>query len=156
MSGIRHRFAVLSNQPRKIAPFDTLNIVFCALYILTSSLSNTVIYSAPANFAVLRREWVSMEGTMWTSFAGCRTLCASLLTVAAAVLVPSGNWKILLDMRPVGMRDVAALSATMEGMEPLRTSFLMICSRVVMSLTLLMVSCTSTWQGGGAVSYRIE
>jgi len=67
-------------------------------------------------------------------------------------------------MRPVGMRgavgvptlDVAALSPTMEGMEPLRTPFLMICSKVVMSLTLLMVSCTSTWQGGGAVLYRIE
>ena len=75
-------------------------------------------------------------------------MCASLLTVAAAVLVPSGNWKILLDMRPVGMRgavgvptlDVAALSATMEGMEPLRTPFLMICSRVVTLLALLMVS----------------
>jgi hypothetical protein len=61
---------------------------------------------------------------MWTSFAGCRTLCASLLTVAAAVHVPSGNWKILFDMHPVGMRDavgvptleVAALSMTMEGM----------------------------------------
>jgi hypothetical protein len=40
---------------------------------------------------------------MWTSFAGCRTLCASSLTVAAAVLVPSGDWKILVEMRPVGM-----------------------------------------------------
>jgi hypothetical protein len=97
--------------------------------------------------------------------AGCRTLCASSLTVAAAVLVPSGNWKILLDMRLMGMRgavgvpmlDVAAVSATMEGMEPLRTPFLMICSRVVvMLLTLFMVSYTSTWQGGGAVSYKIE
>ena len=164
MSGIRHRFAVLSNQPCKIALFDTFNVVFCALYILTSSLSNTVIYHAPANFAVLRRKWVSMEGTMCTSFAGCQTLCTSLVTVAAAVLVPSGNWKILLDMRPVGMRgavrvptlDVAAQSAAMEGMEPLRTPFLMICSRVVTLLTLLMVSCTLTWQDGGAVSYRIE
>ncbi len=72
-------------------------------------------------FFMLRRELDSMEGTMWMSFAGCRTLCASSLTVAAAVLVPSGNWKILLDMRPVGMRgavgvpmlDVAALSAMM-------------------------------------------
>ena len=67
-------------------------------------------------------------------------------------------------MHPVGMRgvvgvptqDVAALTMTMEGMEPLRTPFLMICSRVVMTLTLLMVSCTLTWQGGGAASYRIE
>jgi len=78
--------------------------------------------------------------------------------------VPSGNWKILLDVRPVGMRgavgvptlEVAALSATMDGMEPLRTPFLMICSRVVTSLTLLMVSCASTWQAGGAVLYKIE
>ena len=67
-------------------------------------------------------------------------------------------------MHPVGMRgvvgvptqDVAALTMTMEGMEPLRTLFLMICSRVVMTLRLLMVSCTLTWQGGGAASYRIE
>ena len=116
------------------------------------------MYPASANFAVLRSELDSMEGMMWTSFAGCRILCVSLLTVAAAVLIPSGNWKILLDMHPVGMRgavgvpmlDVAALSATMEGMELLRTPFLMICSRVVTSLTLLMVSCTLTWQGGGA------
>ena len=125
MSGIRHRFAVLSNQPRNIAPFDTFNVVFCVSYMLTSSLSNTVIYPASANFAVLRRAWVLMDSTMWTSFAGCPTLCASSLTVAAAVLVPSGNWKILVEMRPVGIRgavgvptlDVAALSATMEGME---------------------------------------
>ncbi len=45
-----------------------------------------------------------MEGTIWTSFAGCGTSCASLLTVVAAVRVPSGNWKILLDMRPVGIK----------------------------------------------------
>ena len=164
MSGIRHRFAVLSNHPRKMAPYDTINVVSCASYILTSSLSNTVIYPASANFAVLRREWVSMEGTMWTSFAGCRTLCVSSLTVAAAVLVPSGNWKILVEMRLVGMRgavgvptlDVAALSGTMEGMDPSRTPFLIIFSRAVMSVTLLMRSCSLTWQGDGAVSYKIE
>jgi hypothetical protein len=56
MSGIRHGFAVLSNQPRNIAPFDTCKVVFCASYILTSSLSKTVIYPASANYAVLRRE----------------------------------------------------------------------------------------------------
>ena len=164
MSGMRHRFAVLSNQPRTIAPLDTFNVVFCASYMLTSSSSNTVIYPASANFAVLRREWVLMDGTMCTSFAGCRTSCASSLTVAADVLVPSGNWKILLEVRPVGIRgavgvptlDVAALSATMDGMDPSRTPFLMNCSRAVMSLTLLMRSCSSTWQGGGAVSYKIE
>jgi hypothetical protein len=164
MSGIRHRFAVLSNQPHKIAPFDTLIVVSCASYVLTSSLSNTDIYPALANFAVLRREWVSMEGTMWTSFAGCRTLCASSLTVVAAVLVPSGNWKILMEMRPVGMRgavgvptlDVVALFRMMEGMDPSRTPFLMNFSMAVMLVTLLMRSCSSTWQGGGAVSSKIE
>jgi hypothetical protein len=164
MSGIRHRFAVLSNQPCNIAPFDTFKVVFCALYILTSSLSKTVIHPALANFAVLRREWVSMDGTMWTSFAGCRTLCASSLMVAAAVLVPSGNWKILLEMRTVGIRgavgvptlDVAALSAMMEGMDPSRTPFLMNFSSAVMSLMLLMRSCSSSWQVGGALTYKRE
>jgi hypothetical protein len=90
---------------------------------------------------------------MWTSFAGCRTSCASSLTVVAALCVPLGNWKILLDMRPVGMRgavgvpmlEVAALSATMEGMEPFRTPFLINFLRVVISLTLLAYSCSSTW-----------
>ncbi len=161
MSGICHRFAVLSNQPRDIAPFDTFNIVFCALYILTSSLSKTGIYSASANFAVLRRESVSMDGTMCTSFTGCRTLCASSLMVAAAVLVPLGNWKILLEVRPVGIGGAIGVptldvAATMEGMDPSRTPFLMKFSRAVMSLTLLMRSCSSTWQGGRAVSYKIE
>ena len=88
--------------------------------------------------------------------------CTSSLTFAAAVRVLSGNWKILLDMRPVGMRgavgvptlDMAALFATMEGME-LLSPFLMKFLRAVMSLTLLMCSCTSTWQGGRAVSYKI-
>ena len=87
MSGIRHRFAVLSNQPCNIASFDTFKVVFCTSYVLTSSLSKTVIYPGLANFAVLRREWVLMDGTMWTSLAGCRMLCTSLLTVVAAVLV---------------------------------------------------------------------
>jgi hypothetical protein len=41
---------------------------------------------------------------MWTSFAGCQTLCVSSLTIVAAVLVLSGNWEILVEMRPVGMR----------------------------------------------------
>ena len=70
----------------------------------------------------------------------------------------------MLDVRPVGIRgavgvptlEVAALSATMDGMDPLRTPSLIMCSRVVMALMVLMVSCASTWQAGGAVSYRIE
>jgi len=82
----------------------------------------------------------------------------------AAVLVPSGDWKILLEMRLVGIRgavgvptlDVAALFAMMEGMDLLRTPFLMNFSRAVRSLTLLMHSCSSTWQGGEALSYKIE
>ena len=52
--------------------------------------------------------------------------------------------------------DVAALSAAMDGMDSSRTPFLIIFSRAVMSFTLLMHSCSSTWQGGGAVSYKIE
>ena len=110
------------------------------------------MYPALENFAMLRRELDSMEGTMWMSFAGCQMSCESLLTVAAAVLVLLDNWKILLDMRPVGMRgavgvptlDMAALSATMEGMDLLRAPCLMIFSRAVMLLVLLMCSCTST------------
>ena len=31
MSGIRHRFAFLSNHPLNIAALDTFNVVFCAL-----------------------------------------------------------------------------------------------------------------------------
>ncbi len=101
---------------------------------------------------------------MWMSFAGCRTLCASLLTVAVAVRVPLGNWKILLDMRLVGMRgavrvptlEVAVLSAMMEGMELFRTPFLMNFLREVISLMLLAYSCSLTWQGGGAMSDKME
>ncbi len=101
---------------------------------------------------------------MWTSFAGCRTLCASLLTVVAAVCVLSGNWKILFDMCPVGIRgavevptlEVAVLSVTMEGMEPFRTPFLINFLRAVISLTLLAYSCSSTWQGDGAMLDKME
>ncbi len=90
---------------------------------------------------------------MWMSFAGCQTSCASSLTVAAAFCVPSGNWKILLDMHPVGMRgavkvpmlEVTALSATMEGIKPIRTPFLINFLRAVILLTLLAYSCSSTW-----------
>jgi hypothetical protein len=90
--------------------------------------------------------------------------CASSLTVVAAVRVPLGNWKILLDMHPVGMRgavgvpilEVAALSATMEGIEPFRTPFLINFLRAVILLTLLAYSCASTWQGGRAMLDKIE
>jgi len=71
--------------------------------MLTSSLSKTVMYPALEKFAVLRSELDSMEGMMWTSFSGCRILCASSL------------WKILLDMHPVGMR--GAVGVPMLGVD---------------------------------------
>ncbi len=52
--------------------------------------------------------------------------------------------------------EVAALSATMEGMEPFRTPFLINFSRAVILLTLLAYSCSSTWQGGRAMSDKME
>jgi hypothetical protein len=138
--------------------------------MFTSLSSKTVMYPAAANFAVLRRELVLMVGTMWTSLAGWRTLCASSLMVLAAFLVPLGSWKIFLDVRPVGMNgsclvpmwEVAALFAMMDGIEPLRTPFLMSCLGAFVLLTLLMllgcllISCSLTWQGGGAMSDKIE
>ncbi len=138
--------------------------------MFTSLSLKTVMYLAAANFAVLRRELVSMVGTMWTSLAGWRALCTSSLIVLAAVLVSSSSWKIFSDVRPVGMNgsclvptwEVVALSVTMDGIEPLRTPFLMSCSRAFVSLTLwmlsgcLLISCSSTWQGGGAMLDEIE
>jgi hypothetical protein len=67
-------------------------------------------------------------------------------------------------MHPVGMRgavgvltlEVTALSTTMEGMEPFRTPFLINFLRVVILLMLLTYSCSLTWQGGGAMSDKIE
>ena len=67
-------------------------------------------------------------------------------------------------MHPVGMRgaagvwtlEVAALSTTMEGIEPCKTPFLINFSRAVISLMLLAYSCSLTWQGGGAMSDKIE
>ncbi len=90
--------------------------------------------------------------------------------VLAAVLVRLGSWKIFLDVRPIGMNgsclvptwEVAALSAMMDGIEPLRTSFLMSCSKAFISLMLWMLSgcllipCSSTWQGGGVMLDKIE
>jgi hypothetical protein len=75
-----------------------------------------------------------------------------------------------LDVRPIGMNgsclvpiwEVAALSTTMDGIEPLRTPFLMSCSRAFVSLTLWMlsgcslISCSSTWQGSRAMLEKIE
>ena len=52
--------------------------------------------------------------------------------------------------------EVAALSVTMEGMEPFRTPFLINFLRAVISLTLLAYSCSLTWQGSGAMSDKIE
>ncbi len=99
--------------------------------MFTSLLLKTVMYPAVANFAVLRRELGLMVGTMWTSLAGWWTLCTSSLIMLAAVLVPSGSRKIFLDVHPVGMNgsclvltwEVAALSTTMDGIEPLRPPF---------------------------------
>ncbi len=65
-SGMRYRFASLSNQPLKIACLVTMTFVFGALYTLTSSSSTTVMYPALANLAVLMRELVGMLGTMWS------------------------------------------------------------------------------------------
>jgi hypothetical protein len=168
-SGISHRFAFLSNHPLNMAAHDTVNVVFCALYMFTSLLSKTVMYSAAKNLVVLRRELDSTDGTMWMSFAGWRTSCASFLLVAAAFCVLLGSWKILSDVPPIGMKgavvvltlEVVALSVTMDGMEPSRTLCLMSCLRVYISFTLLMhlvgllFSCSLTWQGGGAVSENI-
>jgi hypothetical protein len=143
-SGIHHRFAILSNHPLNMAACDTVNVVFCASYMFTSLSSKMVMYLAAANLAVLRRELDLMDGTMWMSFVGWRTLCASSLTVAAAVCVPSGSWKILSDVGPIGMKGAvvvpmledAALLATMDGMEPSRTPCLMSCSRAYVSFTI--------------------
>jgi hypothetical protein len=70
MSGMRHRFAFLSNHPLNIAACDTFNIVCCALYMymITSLSLKTVMYLPAANLAVLRRELDSMEGIMLMSF----------------------------------------------------------------------------------------
>ncbi len=56
----------------------------------------------------------------------------------------------------VPMLEMAALSARMEGMEPFRTPFLINFSRAVILLTLLGYSCSLIWQGGGAMSDKIE
>jgi hypothetical protein len=145
MSGICHRFLFLSNHSFNTAAHGTFNVVFCMLYIFTSSLSQTVIYPAAENLVVLRGEMDLMDGKMWTTFAGCQTLCASTLTLVAAVGVPLSSWKILLDVRPVGMKravvvpmlKVAALSVTIDGMEPSRTPCLMNCLRTAVFFTLL-------------------
>jgi hypothetical protein len=52
--------------------------------------------------------------------------------------------------------EVAALSATMEGMEPFRNPFLINYSRAVVLLMLLVYSCSLTWQGGGAMLDKME
>ena len=89
------------------------------------------------------------------------------------VRVPSGSWNTLLDGLPVGMNaclmlsfivptcDVAPLLAMADGMEPLRTLFLIACTWLVMSRKLVVLmgggywSCSSTWQGGGVASDKI-
>ena len=61
-SGMWYRFASLSNQPLKIAFLVTMTSVFEALYTLTSLSSNTVMYPASANFAVLISKLVGTNG----------------------------------------------------------------------------------------------
>jgi hypothetical protein len=88
--------------------------------------------------------------------------CGSLLMVSAVVLVLSGSWNTLSDVLPVGMNeslssfaptfDVAALSATMDGMELLRTPFFMLVLDRLLMCSLLDGFCSLTWQSGGVVS----
>jgi hypothetical protein len=84
--------------------------------------------------------------------------------------VPSSSWKILSDVHPIRMRgavavptlEVAALSATIDRMERLRTPCLIFFLRVVVSFTWLthlgglLFSCSLTWQSSGAVLDKIE
>jgi hypothetical protein len=88
--------------------------------------------------------------------------CGSKMMVSAAILVPPGSWNTLSDALPVGMNkalsfftltfDVAVLSATIDGMEPLRTPFLMIISDGLLMCLFLDGFCSSTWQSGWVVS----
>ena len=78
--------------------------------MFTSSPSKTVMYPAAANLGMLRREFLSMVGTMCTSFAGWRTLWCSCWISLAGVCVPSGSWNTLVDGLPVGMKACLELS----------------------------------------------
>jgi hypothetical protein len=51
--------------------------------------------------------------------------------------------------------DVAALSAMMDGMIPLRTWDLMDFLEMALMLSHLVDFCSLTWQGGGVVSVSI-
>ncbi len=102
-SGMRYKFASLSNQPLKIACLITMTFVFEASYILTSLSSNTIMYPASVNLAVLMSKLVGMLGTMWILHAGWQMLWGRRQMFLAGVDVPSRSWKILDERLPVGM-----------------------------------------------------
>jgi hypothetical protein len=95
-------------------------------------------------------------------FAGARISKGNSLILSAAVRVPLGSWKTLLDSCPIGMNaklcflaptfDVAALSATMDGMVLLRTFVLIVLSERLLIVSSLFDICSLTWQSGGVVS----
>jgi hypothetical protein len=155
-------FALLSYHLHNIASLVT--DIFChfASYMLTSLSSNMVMYLAFAIFWMLRRKFLVMVGTIWISFSGWQMLCCTSLMVSAVLLVPSGSWNTLSDTLPVGMNkalsfstlmfDVAALSATMDGTEPLRTPFLMFILDILLMCLFLDGFCSSTRQPDGVVS----
>ena len=163
--GTRQSFACLLYHPRNIACLVTNTFVSLTSYMLTSSSSNTVMYLASPVLGMLRREILAVDGTMWMSFAGCWMFQGNSLMVSAAVRVPSGSWKILSDACPVGRNagvsffaptfDVVALSATMDGMVPLRTPLLIDASDIQLIVSSFIDICSSTWQSGGVVSANI-
>jgi hypothetical protein len=71
----------------------------------------------------------------------------------------------LSDARPIGrnagvsffasMVDVAALSATMDGMVPSRTLLLIDASNIQLIVSSFIDICSSTWQSGGVVLANI-
>ncbi len=81
--------------------------------------------------------------------------------VSAAVRVPFGSWKILLDGLPVGLNadlsfvvptfDVAALSATMDGRVPLSVPCLMVSLANLLMPSCLVEVCSLTWHSGRVV-----
>jgi hypothetical protein len=89
------------------------------------------------------------------------------MSVTSAI-APLGMWKVLLDCCPVSTKaclflssvvltlDVAAVSATTEGMDQSLTPALTCCSFMLLTLSLCSSSCSSTWQVGGVLLDNIE